>query len=911
MKNKAIIPNLLILALLLAGNLAAGARNLQFDHITGEQGLSNNMVLCILQDSRGFIWIGTWHGGLNRYDGTGFTVYTHDATDPNSISSNNITAILEDPQGILWVGTTNGLNRFDPNTEIFVRFKHRAGEPKSLSDNIICSLCLDKSGHLWIGTHNRGLNKFDHINQRFERYVHDPGNRNGLSHNHVSTLHADKKGRIWIGTGGGGLNTLTIDSRQWARYQHDPGNPLSLSHNHIKAVFEDKKGNIWIGTMGGGLNRLDSQSGQFTRYISNRSNLKALKNNYIFSILEDRDNRFWIGSAFGIFEFFQEKNEFIHHHHIPGDSKSFSLYAAKFIFEDRSGLLWIGSETGINLLDKNRQKFAHMVDEHDLTDRDIPHCLSHNVVKAIHESRDGILWIGTWGGGLNAYDRESDTFTYYKNSPEYPLPIPCMEISCLHEEAGNIWIGSISGLLYFNRGNQSFARYMHDPSNPDSLTDNHVTAIIKGRKGALWIGTRNGLDKFNPHTSLFRHFKHNPRRKTSLNSNHITCLLLDHQQILWIGTDTGGLNRYHENRNTFQHFTFKPGNPTGLSCDQINTIFETRWGKLWIGTSNGLNVFVPENESFQTFHVIDGLPHDNITAILEDENGNLWISTSKGISKFNPEESTFRNYNFRDGLQNGEFTSASCKTRSGEMFFGGMHGINSFFPDRITDNPYLPPVVFTSISIHSQGKKWQTIKSVPDEIRLTYRDTVSVDFASLCYTQPSLNQYAYRISRIHDDWIHLDNNHEIILAGMEPGEYRLQVKASNHDGIWNHKGASIQLTVTPPFWKTWWFRILMVLFIILLILVWYRTRMKNLAHRLKTEAAVSQFLASHDISSREREILKLMLQGKSNKEIEDMLFISFHTVKNHVYHIFQKLKINSRGQLINLLREYLLSREEK
>jgi DNA-binding CsgD family transcriptional regulator len=244
------------------------------------------------------------------------------------------------------------------------------------------------------------------------------------------------------------------------------------------------------------------------------------------------------------------------------------------------------------------------------------------------------------------------------------------------------------------------------------------------------------------------------------------------------------------------------------------------------------------------------------------------------------------------------------------MFFGGMHGINSFFPDRVTDNPYVPPVVFNSVTIHTQGKNWQTIKPVRDQIRLTYRDTVSVDFTALSYTQPSLNQYAYRISRLHDDWIHLGNHHEIILAGMEPGDYRLQVKGSNHDGIWNHEGASIELIISPPFWKTGWFRILMVLFVILMFLLWHRTRMKNLAHRLKTETAVSHFLASHDISSREREILELMLQGKSNREIESVLFISPHTVKNHIYHIFKKLKVKSRGQLIGLFQQYLISREQ-
>jgi ligand-binding sensor domain-containing protein/DNA-binding CsgD family transcriptional regulator len=725
-------------------------------------------------------------------------------------------------------------------------------------------------------------------------------------------LLEDRKGRLWIGTDGGGLNVLSTNSLKWTRYQNDPRDPKSLSHTRVKALYQDKKGNIWIGTFGGGLNRFDDKTGTFTRYIGRRSNPNGLMNNYIFSILEDRDNRFWVGTSNGVHEFIRDRNEFVHHGHIPGDPGSFSLYSAEFIFEDRSGLLWMGSSNGINLLDKRRKKFHHIYDKHSVLDGNIPDSLSHNHVDAIYESQDGLLWFGTWGGGLNAYDPESGSFTFFKNRPDDPGAISCNTVSCIYEEdSGNLWIGTKKGLNYFNRRKRTFTRFYHNPENSNSLADDFISSIEEGYEGMIWIGTINGLDRFNPRTHSFHHFKHDPRNPNSLNSNSINCLLLDQQQNLWVGTSESGLNRYDENDDTFYQYMTEPANPASLSCNQINTIFETRAGTIWVGTADGLNRFIPEQDSFQSFTHKEGLPHHYISSILEDENRYLWISTIKGISKFNPAKNSFRNYGSRDGLVNGNFTACSHKTRSGEMFFGSTHGINSFVPEKVKDNPYIPPIVFTSVTIHTQGKELRARESPTDKIRLSYRDTVSIHFAALSYTRPSRNRYAYKINTLHDSWIHLGNQHEIILAGMEPGEYILHVKGSNHDGVWNHEGASIGLIISPPFWKTWWFRILAVIFIILLILIWHRTRMKNMAHRLKTEAAVSQFLAIHDISRREREILKLMLQGKSNKEIEDLLFISLHTVKNHVYHIFQKLKINSRGQLINLFREYLLSQEEE
>jgi DNA-binding CsgD family transcriptional regulator len=389
--------------------------------------------------------------------------------------------------------------------------------------------------------------------------------------------------------------------------------------------------------------------------------------------------------------------------------------------------------------------------------------------------------------------------------------------------------------------------------------------------------------------------------------------------VLWIGTASGGLNQFNREKQTFRRFQSSPAVPNDLNNNEVLSIYQDRNGVLWIGTGGGgLNQFDREKETFKHYTRKQGLPNNVVYGILEDNLGNLWLSTNKGISMFNPSTGIFKNFDLRDGLQGYEFnTGAYFKSQSGQMFFGGVNGLNSFYPDRIEENQYIPPVVITEFKIYNKpvafGKDSPLQKHITEtgKIILSYKHNIfSFEFAALDFTHPGKNRYMYKMEGFNREWIHLGHKNDIAFTNLDPGEYIFRVRGANSDGIWNNEGASIKIIITPPIWKTWWFRGLIIMLVVFLAYKWHQTTMKRLSKRLKTEAAMVRFFAKYNISEGEQKILKLILKGKTNKEIEDILFISYHTVKNHIYNIYQKLEVKNRAQLINLFQESLIMKEE-
>jgi DNA-binding CsgD family transcriptional regulator len=295
---------------------------------------------------------------------------------------------------------------------------------------------------------------------------------------------------------------------------------------------------------------------------------------------------------------------------------------------------------------------------------------------------------------------------------------------------------------------------------------------------------------------------------------------------------------------------------------------------------------------------------------LEDNLGNLWLGTNKGLCRFSLSTGKIKIYTPVEGLQDYEFNTGACyQGRSGEMFFGGVNGFNCFYPDRIEDNPFIPSIVITGFKIRNKpvniGKDSPLKKHITEtrEIILSYKDSFfSFEFAALDYTAPDKNRYQYKVERFNEDWIDLGHKHDITLTNLDPGEYILRVRGANNDGIWNYKGTSVRIIITPPLWETWWFRTLVVLFLAALFYIWHHRRMKNLSLKLKTEAEMERLFTKYKVSGREQEIIRLILKGKTNKDIEDDLFISIKTVKSHIYNIYQKLGVKNRLELIHLIQ---------
>ncbi len=820
---------------------------IKFDQISIEHGLSENVVMALAQDSTGFIWIGT-QDGLNRYDGNAVKVFRNDPDNPESISNSYISAIFADPKGTLWVGTAGGLNRFDPKTEKFTRFLNDERDQYSISSDNITIIYQDRSGSIWVGTADGGLNKFDNEKGNFIRYKYLKNTPNSISHNNIRTIFEDRSGVLWVGTIGGGLNKLDKKTGKFFHYKPEPNRSHSISHKNITSVFEDKNSRLWIGTDGGGLNHFDRKTDRFIHYKFNAKDKTSISHNAITSIIEDKAGILWVGTNGGGLNAFDRKRErFARYTHDSGDAQSLSTNNTTAILEDDSGILWFGTEIGISRIDYFKLKFTHYKQNSAK-----PNGLKGKSITAIGQDQSGTLWVGTANGGLNKFNKKDHTFIHYNNDPQNIKSIGGGTIySILEDRSNRIWIGTQNGgLNLYDPKTNSFIRYMHNPEDENSLSNDFVWPIYEDAKGVLWIGTwGGGLNKFDPEKGLFSHYKSDPDNANSLSNDQLSSILGDSTGKLWVGTFQG-LNYFDPELEIFSHYVNDPKNPNSLSNNAAISICEDNTGTIWVGTLGGLNRLDRKTNSFTHYGKKEGLPNEVITSILEDNQGMLWISTFNGISKFNPINETFKNYNVEDGLQSKRFkANAHLKSRDGQLFFGGINGFNAFYPEKIKDNTYIPPIVLTdfqlfnhSLKPNKNGVLKESINGT-QKINLSYKDSVfSFEFASLHFSAPKSIKYAYKLEGFDKNWLYTDATKRFATyTNIHGGDYIFRVKGTNSDGVWNEKSTDIKIIVEPPFWNKDWFYMLLTasVFVLAGLITMYFLKLKyEIKERKRAEKEV-------------------------------------------------------------------------
>jgi len=727
------------------------------------QGLSQGSVVCILQDRHGFLWFGT-QDGLNRYDGYEVANFKHDPADSTTLNDNFVITIAEDSGGTLWMGTLNTpqtLNRFDRATETFAHVSSDSVDLRYARVGSAFTFYEDPSGVRWSGAIGEGVTRFDRRTGKTTVFKHDPTDPASLLDDRVYSVFGDRSGTIWIGTREG-LERFDPKTESFIHYRHDDKNPASLSDNWVWPILEDRAGVLWVGTYRGGLNRFDRVTETFTHFRHDETDIRSLNDDRTYSLFQDQSGMIWVGTDNGVDRFNPDMGAFARYSNNPKNPESLIDNSVYSIHVDRSGAVWVGTLRGLDRLDRTTGRFTHF--RHDPAN---PASLGENMVQSILEDKSGVMWMGTQSSGLDRYDRASGRFTHFR----------------------------------------------HEPSNPQSISDNMIYALLEDRRGVLWIGTyHGGLNSFDRATGTFKAYTHSDSLPGSLSAPGIWALHEDRDGALWVGTYKGGLDKFDRETETFSHFKHDPLNPGTLSNDAVVCFHEDRTGKLWVGTMSGLNRFDKVTGTFRRYSEKDGLPNSYIVGILEDDRGRLWISTVKGISRFDPRQQVFRNYDQSDGLQGDEFnTNAFAKDpRTGEMYFGGTNGFNVFHPERVLDNSFLPPVVFSGFTRYNtddqEGKpiieKGIAAKSV---ITLSYKDNVATfEFAALNFYNTFKNQYAYKLEGFSDNWIQLGTERRATFTDLDGGEYTLRVKGSNNDGVWNDTGAALRLVVTPPWWKTRW-----------------------------------------------------------------------------------------------------------
>lgn len=782
----------------------------KFQHVSVELGgLSQCSVNVIFQDSRGFLWFGT-ADGLNRYDGYSFKYYKHDPGDTNSLSYNNVNGIAEDRNGTLWFGTGGeGLNKFDRKSGKFTRYKHRQNDALSLSNDYIHDLYCDALGTIWIGTY-AGLNAFDPETEKFIRYQHDPQNPQKLGHPYVRRIYEDRKGALWI-IAGAVLHNLNSRTGLFKRYALAPPSGPDV-HNGVTSIYEDQGGTFWVGTAHSGLVIFDREKERVTFHFQHDPrDSTTLMDNEVAAICEDVTGALWFGTRTGVNRWDRVSGKFLRFRHDPQNSTSVSYGNCTSIYGDRSNLMWFATDgSGLSKLDPRPPKFAHH--RHEPGNRN---SLSLDLPKSICEDRDGDVWIGTNHSGVDRYDRRTGKMTNYRHDPGDPSTIPAGGVTAIcADRDGILWLGC-HGL---NRCDRERGRFAH-PGNAEgrrlALPREIGNAICEDHEGKLWVGGE-GLSRYDKDTRQTISYQHQPENPASLSSKPVTVIYEDRRGVLWVGTHHG-LNKFNRADKTFTRYFHDPSSPNSLGNDYIKAIFEDGQGNLWIGTTDGLNKLDPETEAFTRYYEKDGLPSSFIYGILGDDRGNLWLSTNGGLSKFNPAAGRFRNYALKDGLQSFEFNTGAyhCSKRTGEMFFGGINGVNAFHPDSVNDSRFVPPIVFTDFKKFDLPVKLAAEVADLDAIELAYEENVfSFEFAALDYTHPGNNQYAYMLEGFDKDWVYCGVRRFARYTNLDPGSYTFKVKGTNHDGVWNEQGSTLEISIVPPFWMTRWFRTLAVALIL-------------------------------------------------------------------------------------------------
>ncbi len=555
----------------------------------GPDVISGKMVLAINQDHAGTLWVGTDGGGLARLDlkTKKSTVYKHSSEDSKTIFSDIVRSIFEDRDGTLWIGTDQGLDRFDPTSEILIHANRDSTLLDPLNDNPIYAINEDDQGALWLGT-EKGLFQWDRVAGRLNKYLHDSNVTDSISNDSIRCIFRDLQGTLWIGTRSG-LNWFDASQKRFIRYNHNSNDPQSLISDSIRSVYEDRSHVLWVGTASGGLSKYAPASHKFSLYRNNSAQLNGLSDNNIWSVYEDHSGILWFGTfSAGLNSLDRESGKVTVYKSDPADSTSLSADDIRTILEDRRGNIWVGTEHGgLNRFDPQTGKFTRY--QHNADD---PDSLSSDIVFSTYEDHLGRLWVGTGDGGLNLLDQATGTFTHYIN----------------------------------------------DPSNPNSLSDNNVRAIFEDRRGMLWVGTFGGLNLFDEKTDRFTTYRNHPDDPSSLSSDLVFSIVENLDGTIWVGTFGGGLNRFDRTTQTFTRYTEKKGLPD----DSVYGILAGGDGALWLSTNKGIAKFDPGLETFRKYDVSDGLQGNqfNPGAFFQSRDGEMFFGGTQGLNAFFPEQVT-------------------------------------------------------------------------------------------------------------------------------------------------------------------------------------------------------------------------------------------------------------------------------
>ena len=879
--------------------MATNHHTLHFETIDIYQGLSQNSVLSITKDKNGFMWFGT-EDGLNRYDGLSFKQFRHDPMDSTSLNSNSIFSTLLDSQGNLWIGTfVSGLNRYDDETETFVRYSCQPIDSLALGRGSIRALHEDHQGFIWMGTSGGGLFRLDPRDDSAANVVDLVSNDEELAHREVYALFEDHDNNLWISTLDG-LNVLDLKTYELRTYIHDKDDPHSLYDNSVNSVYESFDGTnykLWVGTNWGGFDLYDPSIDGFIHYGFQSPTNPDYPETSINRIIQVSEDQLWLGT--------DSKGIFI----MDLEGKLLDIIGKKVYdrvalqddgissFYDDGDILWIGTAgAGLAKYNRHRKQFYNI--SYDPLNPDGIH---DNRILRILEDGHGNLWIATWSAGLTYYNRQEGTFKRYQHDPDDPGSLSDNGIQdMIVDRHSNLWVVTASTKLDLLRdGEENFQHIPADLDNPIGLQSEYILSLLEDSAGYIWLGSwEEGLFRLDPETMEFQSFRSPGINDITLGNISYYAMYEDSKGMLWLGAENQGLIQFDRQNIRLQQYKNIPGDPTSLPNNDVMCFLEDRRGNMWVGTyGGGLSKFDTQAGTFESISTRDGLPSNSIYGVFEDSQGALWMSTNNGLAKYDPQHNTIKSYGPADGILSKEFNPAACQVKDGWLYFGGVMGITYFNPDEIRDNTNLPTPIFTGLSITNKpvGINEQINGRVVLNKAMTtfptldlYHDDLffTLTFASLDYFHPPSNHYAYFLEGFHDTWRNVGTQNTATFSNLSPGEYTFYLRGSNNDGVWSEQGASLQIIKHPRFFETWWFKLAVLLLLAILTLVAYRLRTNYLVKRGQ-ELEQHNIQLNAQIESRRKAQLKANERANYFRAVisQSPIPMAIHNSEGHITHL--------------------------
>lgn len=868
----------LLIGLILCQSNQAQYFEPRFVKITDKGGNTPSATFAIAEDINGFIWFGTIDG-LYRFDGYNFKIFRNNPDNPKSLSNNTIRAMDFDSKGMLWIGTQGGgLNKFNPYTEEFEHFLHTGSQENEIRGNSIWSVLVDDDDNVYIGVTGKGVDKIIpsmggkviHIN--IDAKTHPISPEDG-----VRALYIDDEKMLWASYGTQGVTKTSPTKQVLEHYIHAGQNPNEIGGNLIFDISGDNEGNIWMASYGGGLNKLEAKSKKITRFSSNVVDESKLISDLVYGILISEDDEIWIITEMGISKYTPSLNSFSNFSNNACKQNSLSDNRIRSIYIDKKGIIWLGTESGVDKLINHEEFKTYTNISGDNKS------IAESIIRGICKDKEGNIWMGLIQNGLYKYNPLKNKFTSYFVDNQNQNGLKGNHISSIFQDSkGTLWISEWDhGLFRYNDATDNFTHIAANYHPKIQLTDNRVQSIIEHPEGVFWVATENGLNRIDLSDHKISYYQHEPGNPNSIGGNSIqsNALVFDSDENLWIGSWEGGLSKiqfFDDKHEEYKVTRWKnlPDSSNVLNNNNVISLNISNSGIIWIGTfGGGLNRFDTKNNTFHSFTVDDGLPNNIIYAILDDQFGNLWLSTDNGLSMFNPSTEEFLNFDESDGLVSNQFFwGSSHKSFDNELFFGGINGLNSFFPENISIDTSNAIGVLVDLHINNAPIESDSSLSVLSALELKHdQNFLSFEFASLDFNDPGKNQYKYMLEGLEKDWVEIGNNRVANYTNLVPGNYTFKYIVSNSDGIWSEQENSFSFHIKPPWYKTIFARIIFVLLFIGALYSYFQIRVQILTRqkrRLESEVKLRTQEIAHKNVTLEDQKSKL---SERNQELQTTL----------------------------------------